>query len=151
MIKNFTPLLDTITKSLDLEASAVYGRIWRYEQGQKKRCLASQGRIAQDLGLSTRTVQRRIYLLIEAGYLVDVTPKGAMTSHYKTTRKAGIQMVAYDSVPTSESHRGVRQRVAGSMTESHTKKQVRKTSYKKERVNALICPKCSQHPCGCDE
>lgn len=127
MIRNFTPLLDSIVERFDLLTAAVYGRIWRYQQMGKGRCLASQGRIANDLKVGRATVQRRIYILIDAGYLKDVTPHGSLTSHYITTERAGIEIAAYDyNKPASERGRGVHQRDAGSASERGTKKERKK-------------------------
>lgn len=107
MIENFTPVLDTITEKLDLLASNVYGRVWRYCQMEGNKCFASQKKLADDLGVSTKTIERRLKLLVSEGYLVDLTPDRRHQTHeYKPTGKAGIRLKAeaYDETesPTSK-------------------------------------------------
>lgn len=137
-IKNFTPVLDTIVKDIDLLAGAVYGRIWRYEQGKQKVCRAAINRIASDLGISPKTVERRINILEEKGYLKDLTPDRRNKPHdYVTTGKAGlrVEMVAYDEIGTTESLTGKSESRSHYVTKSDEesiKKQVKDTKFKTE-------------------
>ncbi len=104
-LRNFTPLMDSIIRDTDLEAAAVWGRVWRYEQLDRGVCDASHETIASELGLHSRTVIRRLQILVERGYLKDHTPDLKNRPHtYSTTRKARMEIT-----------------IEG-VTESHTKK-----------------------------
>ncbi|HNB51912.1 MAG TPA: helix-turn-helix domain-containing protein [Anaerolineales bacterium] len=114
-LNGFTPLMDSIIKQLDLEAAAVWGRVWRYEQGDYGVCQASHETLAADLGLHARTVIRRLQLLVEHGFLHDHTPDLKNRPHtYSTTRKAHLSI---DILGMTESHTEEKT----GMTESHTK------------------------------
>ena len=114
-LSGFTPLMDIIIRDLDLESAAVWGRVWRYEQGDYGVCQASHDTLAGELGLHTRTVIRRLQVLVEHGYLKDHTPDLRNRPHtYSTTRKAHLSI---DIFGVTESHTTP---VEG-VTESHTK------------------------------
>lgn len=107
MIKDFTPVLDTIIEKLDILSGMVYGRVWRYCQMEEGKCFASQKKLANDLGVSTKTIERRLKLLVKEKYLVDLTPERRHQTHeYLPTGKAGIKLSAeaYDKTesPTSK-------------------------------------------------
>lgn len=139
-IKNFTPLMDDLIKQYDLVTAAVWGRVWRYEQGKNKVCQASHETIAHELHLSERTVIRKLQQLAGDGYLKDHTPDLRNRPHtYSTTRKARIEITI---AGVTESHTNVDEGVTEShstMTESHSrgdtesheetkKKQIKKDS-----------------------
>jgi hypothetical protein len=69
----FFPTSTAICKMFDLETAAVYGRIWSYccTSGQ---CYASKSTIGKEVGLSTKTVERRINILLKHEYIYDKTP-----------------------------------------------------------------------------
>jgi hypothetical protein len=69
----FFPTSTAICKMFDLETAAVYGRIWCY-CCQKGECYASKSTIGEEVGLSTKTVERRITILLENKYINDETP-----------------------------------------------------------------------------
>lgn len=107
-------MLDSITQNLDLLASVVYGRILRYEQGKEKMCLAARKTLANNLGISEKTVERRIKMLVDHKYIKDLTPDRRNRPHnYVTTGKAGIKMSA-------EAYDEVRQRVVVGTSESRS-------------------------------
>jgi len=69
-VKHFTPMSDKIVRDHGLITAAVYGRMWRYSRQSKDSiCSASQGKIADELGLSRPTVNFHVHILTEAGYL----------------------------------------------------------------------------------
>lgn len=69
----YTRVYDELARELGLVAAAVFGRVWWYARGPLGRCVASQGRIANDLGLSRKTVNRKLGELIDAGFIKDLT------------------------------------------------------------------------------
>ena len=104
-IKNFTPLLDNLVKEFGIVTAAVYGRVWRYAQGENKVCQAAQETIADELGIGRQTVIRHLKILEENKYLVDHTPELRHRPHtYSVTDKAHIVVVVeavIDGVPES--------------------------------------------------
>lgn len=137
-LKDFTPLLDTLIKQYDLVTAAVWGRVWRYEQGKEKACQASHETIGRELNISERTVIRKLKQLAEDGYLKDHTPNLRNRPHtYSTTRKARIEITisgvteshTNDTAGVTESHSTMTQSHSQGDTESHEdtkKKQVKK-------------------------
>ena len=106
--------------------AGVFGVIWRYCQMSDGKCTASQSKIAEKIGLSTRTVQRCAEKLISAGYLSSVVKEG-MGVEYYDTGLAGlrIQVSGYNYheplSPTAQyTQNNLRHRVAATYdTESH--------------------------------
>ncbi len=150
-LRNFTPLIHTILKRFGLYAAAVYGRIWRYEQGSQGCCNAGQNTIADELGISRATVNRKIQDLIKAGYLIDLTPNRKNKPHdYKTTGKAGIRNIseAFDTVAESYSgvtknHSTVAESYSDSNLELHEdrkKKEVKKGKSKDTQISKTYHP-----------
>jgi len=94
-LKNFTPLLDSITEKHGIYRASVFGRIYRYCQMSTGTCTASLERIAEKLGISYKTVQRHVKALVTDGYLEDLTPKLKNRPHqYRDTGKAGVKVTA---------------------------------------------------------
>jgi hypothetical protein len=109
----FTPLFDCVIQDVGIVGASVYGRVWRYSQGEYGVCQATTGKIAEELSLSGRTVIRWLGALCEAGYLEDTTPGLRNKPHtYRDKGKVKIQ-ARLDAV--TESHTG-----DSAMTESHT-------------------------------
>ena len=73
-IDGFTPLFDVLVQRYGLPTAAVYGRVWRFSQMRDGLCYASVERIAHDIGVSKKTVRRRLATLCEDGFLLDSTP-----------------------------------------------------------------------------
>jgi len=147
-IKNFTPLLDDLVKKYDLITAAVWGRVWRYAQQDNKVCQASLDKIAQELGLSKRTVIRKLEILTEGEYLFDHTPELRNKPHtYAITEKSKIVITiegvtqSHTSSPggVTESHRAVTESHSHSDTESleDTIKETIKDTYIQD--NKLSC------------
>jgi DNA-binding Lrp family transcriptional regulator len=90
-VDGWTPLIDDLTKELGLVTSAVFGRVWRFCQGEKRVCVASLETIAEDLHLDKGTVQRHIKKLCSQKYLKDITPGLRNVPHtYADTGKISI-------------------------------------------------------------
>lgn len=92
-VDGFTPIIDSLVQELGLITAAVFGRVWRYCQGENGVCTASMERIAKDLGLGRATVMRHIHILVDNGYLKDLTPDLVKRPHtYADTGKAGLSI-----------------------------------------------------------
>lgn len=103
-VQGWTPCIDSLTRKYGVMTSAIFGRVWRYCQGNKGVCEASIDTIANDLGLSYRTVLTHIKHLVREGYLADLTPKVRNAPHiYADTGKAGlcITVEAVDDGPAA--------------------------------------------------
>jgi len=89
----YTPVLDSLIAEVGLYNAAVFGRVWRYCQMGRGYCHAEQERIADNLGISRKTVNIALGELVAGGYLTDITPntKGR-TRIYKDTGKAGLSL-----------------------------------------------------------
>lgn len=117
-VDGFTPIIDTVVQDVGLMAAAVFGKVWRYCQMQDGVCKASQERIAEELGITRKTVNNYLSTLVEAGYLIDTTPEALGTPHiYADTGKAGmaINMIA-TSQPVTNLHRGCNNFTQGGVT-----------------------------------
>lgn len=144
-LKDFTPLMDSLVKEYDVITAAVWGRVWRYEQGYYNACQASNETIAKELGLSERTVIRKIQQLEKDGYLIDHTPDLRNKPHtYSTTRKARIEIIIQG---VTESHPGMTQSHPDYDTESHeetSKKQIKKEGASAVPVLVNKCQACGK-------
>lgn len=104
-LKGFTPVLDSMVQEHGLITSAIYSRIVRFSEMEKGHCDASQERIGKALKLSRKTVNEHLQILVEKGYLADLTPD--LTNkphHYKPTGKAKVEMVLAFGVTESDSN-----------------------------------------------
>lgn len=117
-VGGFTPAIDTIVDELGFMCAGVFGMIWRYCQMSDGKCTASQGRLAEKLGVSVHTVQRHAERLINSGYLRAVVKDGIGIEYYDTG-KAGlrIQVIGYNnkeptSSTTNDTENNLRQNVA---------------------------------------
>ena len=130
-ITGFTPASDYLCKEYDPLTALVYGKVRRYTEWGGK-CSASQKRIAEELGMSARTVGRRLSNLIKDGYISALSKKQGSTTVYVPTKKIAYRTeiretvdIEYDATSDRESE-GVRQRVVGGTTESRTKIRIKK-------------------------
>ena len=84
----FTPVIDSIAEEHGLITALVFGRVWRYCQMEKGLCTAAQEKIAKDLHVSLKTIQRHLKTLVKEGYLIDLTPELKNYPHtYQDTGK----------------------------------------------------------------
>lgn len=74
-LKWFTLVPDVLIQRYDLITAIVWGKVWRYCQMKDKVCRTSIRRIANELGITEKTVRKRLKLLIEEGYIKDMTPQ----------------------------------------------------------------------------
>ena len=77
----FTPILDILAAQFGLVTAAVYGVVHRHCQMRDGVCRASTRRMAQLLGTTHITVQRHLRILVENGYLEDLTPDRGKKPH----------------------------------------------------------------------
>ena len=88
LVSSWTPVVDSLLRNTDLKAAIVFGRIWRYCQMKDGECYASIQKIADGVGMSYKTVQRRVKILVTKGYLQDITPHMRYSPHtYRDTGK----------------------------------------------------------------
>ena len=98
-IEGWTPVFDDMARKHGAITAVVFGRIWRFCQGEKQVCVASLDRIAEDLGLDKATVLRHAKKLVEEEYLEDLTPNLRNLPHtYSDTGKAGMLKFRVETV-----------------------------------------------------
>jgi DNA-binding Lrp family transcriptional regulator len=102
----FTPVIDSLAKKFGFVTSLVFGRVWRYCQMEKGLCTAAQDKIAEEIGASRWTVIRHLKILVENGYLKDLTPGLKNRPHvYEDTGKANSTVAESNStVAESNTH-----------------------------------------------
>jgi len=135
LVDTFTPIFDAIVQDVGLVGASVYGRIWRYCQGNRHCCDAAQFTIAGQLNLSLRTVQRWIAELVQAGYLEDLTPDLKNKPHsYTTTGKLRLVVNIRAECATTESRSATTESRSHYDRESHeeTSKQTSKRQGKRD-------------------
>ena len=107
----FTPLIDIIVRRYGITTAAVFGRVWRYCQGEDKVCYATIGKIAKELELAPRTIIRHLNLLTREGLLEDLTPDRRNRPHrYKNSDRT---VILISEAYTTESHSTVTQSHSG--------------------------------------
>ena len=145
---NFTPLFDVVIRAAGVVGASVYGRVWRYCQGERGVCQASMDTIADELGMSRHTVLRWLKALCEVGYLEDCSPDLRNRPHtYRDTGKVQIQVrldaVAEsdtDSTAVAESNSGVAESNAHCSRESHEERKKREEKREELSADALFPP-----------
>jgi DNA-binding Lrp family transcriptional regulator len=145
-VDGFTPVIDTLVAEVGLMPAVVFGRMWRFCQGDRNECFASLSKISEDIGVDPATVMRHAKLLVENGYLEDVTPNLRNKPHtYRDTGKAGITntIVAYNNTQLeSIAHRNVTLQAATShcteSVEDSIKKQVNREVGNEEPISEGI-------------
>ena len=97
-ITGFTPASDYLCKEYDPLTALVYGKVRRYTEWGGK-CSASQKRIAEELGMSARTVGRKLKILIDDGYIWTLSKELGKPTIYVPAKKIAyrteIFMVPY--------------------------------------------------------
>src|SRR3990170_1066420 len=90
-IDGWTPVIDGLAQELGAITALVFGRMWRFCQGEQGICTASLDTIASDLNLDKATIMRHAKRLCENGYLDDLTPSLRNVPHsYADTGKANL-------------------------------------------------------------
>ncbi len=118
-VKNFTMVKDELAKERGLIQAAVYGRIWRFAQGNRHQCDASMDTIAECLGIDRTTAYRAAVALAKDGYLEDLTPDRYRAAHaYALTGK--LDMTLELSVADSNSNDEEQESVAHRTPLLHT-------------------------------
>ena len=131
-VDGFTPCIDVITQQYGIITSAVFGKVWRYCQGDRGVCQAALETIANDLKLSYRTVLRHIKLLVKEGYLEDVNPNLRNVPHtYRDTGKVHLSLLIQTGL--TESHTGMTlSHSAMTLSQSHSDLESHEDSIKKD-------------------
>jgi hypothetical protein len=119
-VDGFTPCIDILTQQYGVITSAVFGKVWRYCQGERGVCQAAIETIANDLKLSYRTVLRHVKLLAKDGYLEDLTPDLRNVPHtYRETGKVQLSLLIKSGM--TESHTGMTlSQSAMTLSQSHS-------------------------------
>jgi DNA-binding transcriptional ArsR family regulator len=92
-VDGFTPVIDEVVKATSLMSAVVFGRIWRFCQMPDGVCNACLEKISEDIGIDKATVMRHAKILVDAGYLEDLSPDLRNHPHtYKDTGKAALHM-----------------------------------------------------------
>ena len=87
----FTPAPDAIISHCGYVTALVWGKVWRYCQGRDGICRATLERLADELGMSERTIIRHLETLTKFNYLCDKTPDLRNKPHvYADTGKIRI-------------------------------------------------------------
>jgi len=99
----FTPAPDIIITSCGYVTALVWGKVWRYCQGRDGICRAKLERLADELGMSERTIIRHLEMLTANGYLRDSTPDLRNKPHiYADTGKIRIGISVEASMTESQ-------------------------------------------------
>jgi hypothetical protein len=139
-VKGFTPIMDNVLKDTDLLSAAVFGRMWRFCQMENGVCQASLDTIADGIGLSRRSVFDHVHLLIEKGYIQDMTPDLRNHPHtYKDTGKASLHMAVSALQDVQGAMQDVQAGYAPRADEDSLKKEVKTLETpKKDLVDGFI-------------
>jgi len=145
---NFTPLFDVVIQTVGVVGASVYGRVWRYCQGERGVCQASMDTIANELGMSRQTVVRWLGKLCDVGYLEDTTPGLRNRPHtYRDTGKVQIQ-VRLDAVTESDTPDSTVTESSSAVTESdshcnrksHEERKKREGKREEDDASASVPP-----------
>lgn len=91
-VDGFTPVIDVVAQDVGFVTAAVYGVHWCYCQMRDGISRAAMKRIAERLGVSTKTARRHTRKLCERGYLEDLTPERRHAPHvYRDTGRVVIE------------------------------------------------------------
>lgn len=124
-VDGFTPVIDALLKEHGHLTALIFGKVWRYCQMSDGVCKASQQRIADELGVTRVTVNNHFSILVENGYLEDITPDLDGYPHtYKDTGRANLSIRLTGGV--NEIDRGCKSNLQGGVNEIDTKKVLKK-------------------------
>lgn len=84
-MRDFTPVFDVLIKEYSTSVALVYGKVWRYCQGERKTCFASQSKIAKELGMGRTTVNESLSKLVTDKWLT--MSESGRTREYCLTKK----------------------------------------------------------------
>ena len=82
----FTPVFDAVTDEVGYRCAVVHGAVWRLGVLQGNgRCAVSTSAIGEVVGYSSRqTVQKHLDILVERGFIIDLTPDAEGVAHTYT-------------------------------------------------------------------
>lgn len=146
VLSGFTPAPDVLIKKYGFITALIWGRVWRYCQMADNMCRAKIKKIADELGMSERTIIRHLETLCADGFLLDKTPDLRNRPHiYLDTGKIRIR-ISIDA-GMSQSHSGMSQSHSGydrESVEESIKKQPKKEKIKERGASAT--PKATEIP-----
>lgn len=98
-IEGFTPVSDFLCKEYDPMTALVYGKVWRYWDSYGK-CSASVERISLEIGLSTKTVQRKLKILETNGLIKKIRQgkTSGITNIWEPTGKIAYQTIVKETI-----------------------------------------------------
>lgn len=91
-IKGFTPIFDSLATKYDPYTALVYGKIWRIcDWSDMGICTMANETIAEQLGLSEKTIRRKKEILTEDG-LIKVVGKSGITDSVSVCHEVVMRM-----------------------------------------------------------
>lgn len=99
----FTPVPDKLVREYDFTTAYVWGKVWRYCQMQSGACTASHETIAKRAGMSRRTLIEKLNILIQDGYIEDLTPNLKNKPHTYCTKKGEAKITSTMQISHTES------------------------------------------------
>jgi hypothetical protein len=95
------PCISSLAKRFDPATAMVFGVVWRFCRRYHGVCDASIDTIALTAHVSRSTAKRKLKILTETGYIVDMTASERHRPHYyQDTGKAGLETLSYDNGDT---------------------------------------------------
>jgi DnaD/phage-associated family protein len=92
-VSRFTPCPDVLVDKYSHTTAMVWGKIWRYCQMSNGICNAAIQRLADELGLTPKTISSHIATLEDGGYIADKTPTLRNVPHtYTDTGKLVLKI-----------------------------------------------------------
>jgi len=123
--RTFTPIYDDLIEQYGLIAAAIYGRISRYCQGQSGTCYAPHEAIADQLGVTERTVRNHAAKLVEAGLLLRSRKRKNQRYTYSLPGNKPIKEAQIAVDPDSFTRKEIPRHAESSS--ASTKRQVKET------------------------
>jgi hypothetical protein len=92
-VKGWTPVIDGLAKDTSVITALIFGRIWRFCQMEDGICKKSLTELAEEMGMDRHTLYDHAQILVDQGYLEDLTPALRNAPHrYRDTGKAGLHI-----------------------------------------------------------
>jgi len=136
-ISGFTPAPDKLIELYGYVTALVWGRIWRYCQMKGGVCFASLGKIAEEIGMSERTIIRHVDPLVKDGFLKDMTPSLKNKPHiYADTGKLKIRIGVEATMTESHSAMTESQSEGDRESVEESNKKEKQEEYKPDRNSA---------------
>lgn len=99
----YTPVPDKLVREYDFTTAYAWGKVWRYCRMANGTCTASHETIAKRAGMSRRSLIEKLNVLIEAGYIEDLTPNLKNKPHTYCTKKGEEKILSAMQISHTES------------------------------------------------